>query len=85
MNVSLPPELERFVEDQVGTGRYRTASDVVRAALSILAERQQMIVEINEMIDESEADIAAGRTYGEGEAREILRAHRQAMSAAKTP
>ena len=33
MKVSLTPELEKFVEAQVGRGLYSTASEVVRAGL----------------------------------------------------
>ncbi|HVP98655.1 MAG TPA: type II toxin-antitoxin system ParD family antitoxin [Roseiarcus sp.] len=33
MNVSLPEELANFVKDKVLTGRYGTASEVVREAL----------------------------------------------------
>ena len=36
MNVSLAPELERFVAETVASGRYRSASEVVRAALRLL-------------------------------------------------
>ncbi|MFN7984136.1 MAG: type II toxin-antitoxin system ParD family antitoxin [Vicinamibacterales bacterium] len=39
MNVSLTPELERFVNDKVDTGLYQTASEVVREALRLLKER----------------------------------------------
>lgn len=84
MNVTLTPDLADFVKNQVDTGRYPSENDVIRAALKILVERETAIREINEMIDESEADIAAGRTYSGDEARAILRAHRQALSAAKT-
>jgi antitoxin ParD1/3/4 len=33
MNVSLTPELEKFVKKEVDTGLYQTASEVVRAGL----------------------------------------------------
>ncbi len=33
-NVSLTPELEAFVDGKVASGRYRSASEVVRAARS---------------------------------------------------
>ena len=84
MNVSLTPELERFVNDLMESGRYQSVNDIVSAGLEMLVVRQAAIDEINEMIDESEADIAAGRTYSPEEAREILRAHRQSLSVAKT-
>jgi antitoxin ParD1/3/4 len=41
MNVSLTPELEKFVESRVATGRYQTASEVVREGLRLLEEREQ--------------------------------------------
>jgi len=39
MNVSLTPELEKFVSAKVGSGRYNSASEVVREALRLLEER----------------------------------------------
>jgi len=36
MNVSVTPELERLVTEKIASGRYRTASEVVRAALRLL-------------------------------------------------
>lgn len=41
MNVSLTPELKQFVENEVATGLYQTASEVVRAGLRRLKEDQQ--------------------------------------------
>lgn len=32
-NVFLTPELEAFIDERVATGRYRSASEVVRAGL----------------------------------------------------
>ena len=40
LNVSLTPELERFVQSRVGSGRYQTASEVVREGLRLLDERE---------------------------------------------
>jgi antitoxin ParD1/3/4 len=36
MNVSLTPELEKFVAKQVDSGLYQTASEVIRAGLRCL-------------------------------------------------
>jgi antitoxin ParD1/3/4 len=41
MNVSLAPELERFVAETVASGRYRSASEVVRAALRLLEKEEK--------------------------------------------
>jgi antitoxin ParD1/3/4 len=38
MNVSLTPELEKFVSAKVGSGRYSSTSEVVREALRLLDE-----------------------------------------------
>jgi antitoxin ParD1/3/4 len=36
LNVSLTPALEQFIAEQVASGRYQTASEVVRAGLRLL-------------------------------------------------
>jgi antitoxin ParD1/3/4 len=41
MNVSLTPELEKFVHAKVQGGRYNSASEVVREALRLLEEHEQ--------------------------------------------
>lgn len=41
MNVSLTPELERLVEEKVASGRYKSASEVVRDALRLFDERER--------------------------------------------
>lgn len=40
LNVSLPVELGSYVETMVRSGRYASASEVVRTALRLLMERQ---------------------------------------------
>ena len=42
MNVSLTPELEKMVQGKVQTGRYNSASEVVREALRLMDERDTM-------------------------------------------
>ncbi len=46
MNVHLTPELEQMVHDKVRTGRYNSASEVVREALRLIERRDQMNAEI---------------------------------------
>lgn len=41
MNVSMTPELEKFVDDQVKSGLYQTASEVIRAGLRRLKEDKE--------------------------------------------
>ena len=42
MNVSLTPELEKLVQEKVKSGRYLSASEVVREALRLLQEQDQL-------------------------------------------
>jgi len=52
MNVSLTPELEKFVSAKVESGRYNSASEVVREALRLLEEhdhaRTTQLAEFNQ-------------------------------------
>ncbi len=57
MNVSLTPELEKMVQSKVRTGRYNSASEVVREALRLMDERDQ-IKEMNR--DELRKKITVG-------------------------
>ena len=41
MNVSLTPDLEKFISGKVESGRYNSASEVVREALRLLEEHDQ--------------------------------------------
>jgi antitoxin ParD1/3/4 len=41
MNVSLTPELDQFVAGKVESGRYTSASEVVREALRLLEEHDR--------------------------------------------
>ncbi|MCU0245996.1 MAG: type II toxin-antitoxin system ParD family antitoxin [Bryobacter sp.] len=41
LNVSLTPKLSDFVERRVASGRYQTASEVIREALRLLEREEQ--------------------------------------------
>ena len=41
ITVTLPPELEAFIEERVATGRFATAGEAVREGLRLLEEREQ--------------------------------------------
>lgn len=56
MNVSLTPELEELVHERVRSGRYTSASEVVREALRLLNDRDEVrrarLDEIRGKVDE---------------------------------
>ena len=83
MNVSLPRELAAFVEDEVASGDYSTASEVVRDALRLLLrEREQyeqkmaiLLREIQIGLDDIDAGRISTRSV-EDIARDVLARHR---------
>ncbi len=56
MNVHLTPELEQLVQSKVKSGRYNSASEVVREALRLLEQRDEVFTlrkeEIRKQIDQ---------------------------------
>jgi antitoxin ParD1/3/4 len=44
MNVNLTPELEQLVQSKVKSGRYNSASEVVREALRLLEQRDEVFI-----------------------------------------
>jgi antitoxin ParD1/3/4 len=42
VNVSLTPELEQLIQERVRSGRYTSASEVVREALRLLQDRDEL-------------------------------------------
>jgi antitoxin ParD1/3/4 len=57
MNVSLTPELERFVNQRVESGKYHTASEVIRDGLRLLVEREELH---QKKLDELRREVAIG-------------------------
>jgi len=76
MNVSLTPELEKFVSAKVGSGRYNSASEVVREALRLLEEhdsaRAAQMAELNEELGRRLASLDRGETVDPSAARARL-------------
>ena len=52
MNVSLTEHLDKFVGQQVETGRYSSASEVVREGLRLLEQREAQVQNIQNALDE---------------------------------
>ena len=65
MNVSLTPELEKYVHDKVNGGMYTSASEVVRESLRLLHTYEglqtQRIKQLNQAIDVGTQQLNAGQ------------------------
>jgi len=57
MNVSLTPKLKALVDERVRSGRYQSASEVVREALRLLEDVEEIRAA---RLEELRKDIAAG-------------------------
>jgi antitoxin ParD1/3/4 len=76
MNVSLTPELEEFVSTKVQSGRYNSASEVVREALRLLEEhdsaRVAQLAQFNEELGRRLAALDRGEVIDPATARARL-------------
>lgn len=76
MNVSLTPELEEFVQTKVQSGRYNSASEVVREALRLLEDLERVrvaqVAEFNNELHRRLASLDRGESTGPSEIRNRL-------------
>ena len=61
MNVSLTPELEKFVEGKVESGLYNNASEVIREGLRLLKEHDEVRLKWREQIERGWIQAQAGQ------------------------
>jgi antitoxin ParD1/3/4 len=60
MNVSLTPELEKFIDGKVESGLYNNASEVVREGLRLLKEQDEVRLKWREQIERGWLQAQAG-------------------------
>jgi antitoxin ParD1/3/4 len=58
------PETDRIIARQVERGHFADADAVVRAGVRLLEDSEIDVDALRELIDEGDADIAAGRVHG---------------------
>lgn len=67
LNISLTPQLQEFVDQRVASGRYQSASEVIREGLRLLEERdlrrEAARRELQGKIDEGLAAADRGELY----------------------
>jgi antitoxin ParD1/3/4 len=82
--VSLTPELEKLINKKVKTGRYQTASEVVREAIRALEERDQVAaLRLHELRKEIQKGLRSGKAIPY-DVDDLKRETRRRMAAAKS-
>jgi antitoxin ParD1/3/4 len=72
MNISLTPELVRFVQGKVASGLYNNASEVIREGLRLLKEHDEVRARWQEQIERGWQQAQAGQVVdGPAAVREI--------------
>ncbi len=65
MNISLPDALKEWVEAQVATGRYATASDYMRDLVRQHQSAQQKLAHLQDIIDHGRASGESSMTMAD--------------------
>lgn len=61
MNVSLTPELERYINEKVASGLYHSASEVIREGLRLLKDQDALReIRLNELRQQIQTGINSG-------------------------
>lgn len=76
-NISLTPELDRFIDDRVESGLYESASEVVREGLRLLRHREDLqkkqVERVQAKIEKGWHQSESGEVVTETDAREHFR------------
>ena len=76
-NISLTPELDRFIDDRVDSGLYESASEVVREGLRLLRHREDLqkkqVERVRAKIEKGFQQSERGEVVSAEEAREHFR------------
>jgi antitoxin ParD1/3/4 len=86
MNVNLTPQLEELVRSKVASGRYTSASEVVREALRLMEEHDRLReAKLQELRREVRLGLESGRSqpWDTAALKKQARARRTAKAAAK--
>ncbi|MBO9998132.1 MAG: type II toxin-antitoxin system ParD family antitoxin [Cyanobacteria bacterium SID2] len=66
MSLSLTPETEKRIVEQLKSGRYQSADEVILAGLKLLDKREQRLAELRQQIEIGAEQISKGHvTDGE--------------------
>ena len=78
MNVSLTEPMEKYVRQKVAVGEYETASEVVREALRLLKQRDEVWkADVRSKITHGMESIRAGKTSPSGQVKTEMAAFKK--------
>jgi antitoxin ParD1/3/4 len=80
MNVSIGDRWERYIEELLATGRYASASEIMREGLRLVEEREKKLDALRETI---EASIARGGAHSIDDVKAFIEASRQKREKSK--
>jgi antitoxin ParD1/3/4 len=64
VSITLEPEQERFIQEQVARGRFKSANEVLAHALILLEQKYQAdeawIEDVRQKVDEAKAEVERG-------------------------
>lgn len=64
MSIALQPEQEKFIQEQVARGRFKSANDVLVHALMLLEQKyredEAWIEDVRQKVDEAKAQVERG-------------------------
>ncbi|MGB6296902.1 MAG: type II toxin-antitoxin system ParD family antitoxin [Rivularia sp. (in: cyanobacteria)] len=87
MSISLTPELEEFIQNQIASGKYSSTEEVIIAGIKLLKERERIykgrFEELKREIMVGVEQLEGGERLDGREVIEKLRQRNQAMRKAK--
>lgn len=84
MNITLPPGLDKFVKRKVASGKYGSASEVIREALRIMDEvEKERRLELEELRREIQIGIDEADRGEVRDAKQAIREIREAYGSKK--
>jgi antitoxin ParD1/3/4 len=87
MSISLTPELEEFIQNQIASGKYSSTEEVIIAGIKLLKERERIykgrFEELKREIMVGVEELEGGERLDGREVIEKLRQRNQAMRKAK--
>jgi len=85
LNVILPPDLQKFVADQVANGEFDNSSEVICEGLGLLRERERQLADLRGKLQDAVDQLERGEGIPGEQVFEELRERNRQFAAARLP